>query len=317
MIEEHWGLRRPPFTLNPDARFLFESAAHREGLARLLFAVRELRGGITLLTGEIGCGKTTLCRTFLRLLPEKRYQAAFLVHPTLPVGQLLASILREFGAKRARGGKSEQVAALHTLLFGLHAKSLVPVLLVDEAQLLDRPRLEELRLLTNLETSEEKLLHLILIGQPELSRRVSRFPELAQRIVMRAHLRPLTLDETGRYLEHRLRVAGASQPIFTSSAVGAIYQRSRGVPRLINLVASHALFLAAAATRPQVDASAVVAASQELDGTESSSPAPAAPAPHAPTAPPAPSATTTPTVTPAPTATPTPPAPKAPAPSWK
>jgi len=276
MIEEHWGLRHPPFSLNPDARFLFESAAHREGLARLLFAVRELRGGITLLTGDIGCGKTTLIRTFLRLLPRRRYRAAFLVHPTLPVGQLLASILREFGAKRVRGGKSEQVAALHALLFSLHDQALAPVLLVDEAQLLDRPRLEELRLLTNLETSQEKLLHLILIGQPELTQRVSRFPELAQRIVMRSHLRPLSLDETGRYLEHRLRVAGASQPIFTPAAVSAIYHHTRGVPRLINLVASHALFLAATASRTCVDVPAVAAASQELDLIQGPSSAPAA-----------------------------------------
>jgi general secretion pathway protein A len=282
MIEEHWGLRHSPFSLNPDARFLFESAAHREGLARLLFAARELRGGITLLTGDIGCGKTTLIRTFLRLLPRKSYRTAFLVHPTLPVGQLLASILREFGAKRVRGGKSEQVAALHTLLFGLHDQGLSSILLVDEAQLLDRPRLEELRLLTNLETSKEKLLHLILIGQPELSRQVSRFPELAQRIVMRSHLRPLSLDETSSYLGHRLRVAGASRPIFTSDAVSGIYHHTGGVPRLLNLVASHALFLAAAANRAQVDEAAVAAASRELDLIQGPSSAPAVPVPAAP-----------------------------------
>ncbi len=276
MIEEHWRLHHSPFSLDPDPRFLFESAGHREGLARLLFAVSELRGGITLLTGEIGCGKTTLAHAVLRSLPEGRHRTALLVHPALPVGQLLSSIILLFGGKRRRGGKAEQVNALHAVLLDLYARGLSPVLAVDEAQLLERPHLDELRLLTNLETGEEKVLHLILIGQPELTRRVARFPELAQRIVMRGHLRPLTFEETDRYIAHRLRVAGATHPVFTEAAVAATYRMTGGVPRLINLVATHAMFLAAAAGRSQVDGAAVANAVQTLQvATSTAGPPPA------------------------------------------
>jgi len=267
MIEEHWGLQHAPFTLHPDVRFLFESTAHREGLARLLFAVGELRGGITLLTGEIGCGKTTLARALTRLLPPERYRTAVIVNPLLPVGQLLAAILREFGGERLRGSKAELADALHSHLAALSARRVLAVLIVDEAQLLGRPQLEELRLLTNLETNEEKLLHLVLIGQPELAARAARFPELAQRITMRFHLRPLSFAETGSYIGHRLRVAGASQPLFTDGAVAEIYRHTGGVPRLINIACAHALFLAAAAGRSQVDAAAAASAAREIDLT--------------------------------------------------
>jgi general secretion pathway protein A len=278
MIKEHWGLEQAPFTLHPDVRFLFESIAHREGLARLLFAVGELRGGITLLTGEIGCGKTTLARSLLRLLPAERYRTAFIVNPMLPAGQLLAAILREFGGDRRRGSKAELAAALHAHLAALASRRILAVLIVDEAQVLGHTQLEELRLLTNLETSAEKLLHLVLIGQPELAARAARFPELAQRITMRFHLRPLSFAETGNYVGHRLRVAGASETLFTAGAIAEIYRRTGGVPRLINIACAHALFLAAAAGRSQVDAAAAASAAREIDLTPERAPArPAAP----------------------------------------
>jgi general secretion pathway protein A len=264
MIEEHWGLHHSPFRLDPDPRLHFESAGYREGLARLLFAVRELRGGITLLTGEIGCGKTTLIRGLLRALPPDRFQAVLLAHPALPVGQLLAAILRLFGQKRVRGGKAEQIAVLHETLRELHDKGRAPVLAVDEAQLVDRPQLEELRLLTNLESETEKVLHLILVGQPEMAQRVTRFPALAQRVVMRFHLRPLSLEETERYVVQRLQAAGVERRLFTEAAVSALHRTAGGVPRLLNTIAAHALFLAAAARHPEVDVSAVAGAAQTL-----------------------------------------------------
>ncbi|HWN82979.1 MAG TPA: AAA family ATPase [Candidatus Udaeobacter sp.] len=265
MIEAYWGLLRPPFTLDPDARFLFESSAHREGLARLLFAVRELKGTMTLLTGEIGCGKTTLGRALERLLPPHRFHLAYVSHPALPVPQLLALIARGFGVQTPPETRGEPVSALQEQLIQLADRRVSGVLVVDEAQLLQQPQLEQLRLLTNLESATAKLLHIVLIGQPELVQNVARYPELAQRIAMRFHLRPLTFDETGRYVRHRLRVAGAGRPIFTESALAEIYRHTGGVPRLVNVLSAHALFLAATFRRSQVEAAAVAAAAHELE----------------------------------------------------
>jgi len=286
MIEAYWGLLRPPFTLDPDARFLFESSAHREGLARLLFAVRELKGTMTVLTGEIGCGKTTLGRALERLLPAHRFQLAYVSHPALPVDQLLTLIARGFGVRTSPDARGEQVADLQEHLIQLAERRISAVLVVDEAQLLHHPQLEQLRLLTNLESATQKLLHIVLIGQPELVQSVSRYPELAQRIAMRFHLRPLTFDETGRYVRHRLRVAGAARPIFTEAALAEVYRHSGGVPRLVNVLAAHALFLAATFRRSQVEAAAVAAAAHELDLAmtrgRSQLPPPLPPLPEAP-----------------------------------
>ena len=265
MIESYWGLLHPPFSLDPDARFLFESSAHREGLSRLLFAVRELRGTMTVLTGEIGCGKTTLGRALERLLPSNRFRLVYLPHPMLPAGQLLAAAARGFGVKHAGGDGVDPGAQLEEQLVSLSERRIAAVLVVDEAQLLTRGQLEQLRLLTNLETATTKLLHIVLIGQPELAKSVASYPELAQRISMRFHLRALTFAETSRYLKHRLRVAGAGRPIFTDAAMAEVYRHTGGVPRLVNLLAAHALFLAAAGRRSQVEAAAVASAAQELD----------------------------------------------------
>ena len=286
MIETYWGLLRPPFTLDPDARFLFESSAHREGLARLLFAVRELKGTMTLLTGEIGCGKTTLGRALERLLPPLRFQLAYVGHPALPVNQLLALVARGFGVQTSLEAVGAQVTDLQEQLIQLADRRISAVLVVDEAQLLQHAQLEQLRLLTNLESATSKLLHIVLIGQPELVQSVARYPELAQRIAMRFHLRPLTFDETGRYVRHRLRVAGAARPIFTEAALAEAYRHSGGVPRLVNVLCAHALFLAATFRRSQVEAAAVAAAAHELDLAmtrgRSQSPPPLPPLPESP-----------------------------------
>jgi general secretion pathway protein A len=286
MIETYWGLMRPPFTLDPDARFLFESSAHREGLARLLFAVRELKGTMTLLTGEIGCGKTTLGRALERLLPPHRFQLAYVGHSALPVNQLLALVARGFGVQTSLEAVGAQVTDLQEQLIQLADRRISAVLVVDEAQLLQHAQLEQLRLLTNLESATSKLLHIVLIGQPELVQSVGRYPELAQRIAMRFHLRPLTFDETGRYVRHRLRVAGAARPIFTEAALAEAYRHSGGVPRLVNVLCAHALFLAATFRRSQVEAAAVAAAAHELDLAmtrgRSQSPPPLPPLPESP-----------------------------------
>jgi general secretion pathway protein A len=286
MIEAYWGLLRPPFTLDPDARFLFESSAHREGLARLLFAVRELKGTMTLLTGEIGCGKTTLGRALERLLPAHRFQLAYVSHPALPVDDFMSLVARGFGVKAEPSARVEQVMGLTEQLIQLADRRISAVLVVDEAQLLHQPQLEQLRLLTNLESATTKLLHIVLIGQPELVQSVARYPELAQRIAMRFHLRPLTFDETGRYVRHRLRVAGAARSIFTESALAEIYRHTGGVPRLVNVLSAHALFLAATFRRSQVEAAAVAAAAHELELAmtrgRGQSPPPVPPVPESP-----------------------------------
>jgi general secretion pathway protein A len=198
-------------------------------------------------------------------LPSNRFKLAYVNHPALPVGQLLALIGRGFGVKEPRAGRSEQASDLAEALAQLAERRMSAVLVVDEAQLLQPPQLEQLRLLTNLETATSKLLHIVLIGQPELAQSVARYPELAQRIAMRFHLRPLTFGETWRYVRHRLRVAGGARPIFTESALAEIYRRTGGVPRLVNVLSAHALFLSAVGRRSQVEAAAVVAAAQELE----------------------------------------------------
>jgi general secretion pathway protein A len=199
------------------------------------------------------------------LLPPNRFKLAYVPHPAVPVGQLLALIGRGFGVKEPRAGRSEQAADLTEELAQLAERRVSAVLVVDEAQLIQPQQLEQLRLLTNLETSTSKLLHIVLIGQPELAQQVARYPELAQRIARRFHLRPLTFGETWRYVRHRLRVAGASRPIFNESALAEIYRRTGGVPRLVNVLSAHALFLSAVGRRSQVEAAAVAAAAQELE----------------------------------------------------
>ena len=267
-----FGLQREPFSIAPDPRALFMSERHREALAHLLYGVQG-GGGFVLLTGEIGAGKTTVSRCFLEQVPPQ-CQVAYVFNPRQTVDELLASVCQEFGLKsgpEAPPGRSVkvQVDALNTFLLASHAQGRSSVLIIDEAQALSADVLEQLRLLTNLETHERKLLQIVLIGQPELRTMVARpgLEQLAQRIIARYHLGPLSAPDTARYVQHRLSVAGLVGPSpFDAAALKRVYQRSGGVPRRINLLCDRALLGAYAMGRRVVDAAIVARAAAEVEG---------------------------------------------------
>ena len=267
MYAPYFGLSREPFSLAPDPRFLFMSDRHREALAHLLYGVGG-GGGFVLLTGEIGAGKTTVARCFLEQLPP-HCDVAYIFNPCLTVIELLQTVCSEFGLPALAPGASVKlhVDALNAYLLDAHARGRHALLVIDEAQALDAAVLEQLRLLTNLETAERKLLQIVLIGQPELRTMLAQpgLEQLAQRVIARYHLGPLSAAETRHYVEHRLAVAGLNRPLpFDAAALAAIHQHSAGVPRRINLLADRALLGAYAQQRPGVDRGIVQHAAQEV-----------------------------------------------------
>ena len=274
-----FGLQREPFSIAPDPRTLFMSERHREALAHLLYGVQG-GGGFVLLTGEIGAGKTTVSRCFLEQVPEG-CRVAYVFNPKQSVDELLWTIAQEFGVQvsgqafaagagdRIDGGSKALVDALNRFLLQVHAQGGQAVLVIDEAQALSAEVLEQLRLLTNLETSERKLLQIVLIGQPELRAMVASpgLEQLAQRVIARYHLGPLSAPDTARYVHHRLAVAGLSGPLpFDAAALKRVHERSRGVPRRINLLCDRALLGAYATGRRSVDAGIVERAAAEVAG---------------------------------------------------
>jgi general secretion pathway protein A len=275
MYERHFGLKQRPFSIAPDPRYLFMSERHREALAHLLYGVQG-GGGFVLLTGDIGAGKTTVCRCFLEQLPE-RCNVAYIFNPKLTVDELLKTICAEFRIPYTHEGPGvptvkDYVDALNEFLLRTHAVRQTSVLIIDEAQNLSTDVLEQLRLLTNLETSERKLLQIILIGQPELREMLARpdMQQLAQRVIARYHLEALTEQETAHYVRHRLGIAGlrAASP-FDARAMRRIFRYTHGVPRRINLLCDRALLGAYAASKASVDPEILdKAAAEALDVTE-------------------------------------------------
>ncbi|MBE7427445.1 MAG: AAA family ATPase [Ideonella sp.] len=270
MYAAHFGLKREPFSIAPDPRYLFMSERHREALAHLLYGVRG-GGGFVLLTGEIGAGKTTVCRCFLEQVP-KRVNVAYIFNPKLTALELLQSVCEEFRIEVPSRGTApstlkDHVDALNEYLLRTHAAGHNNVLIIDEAQNLSIDVLEQLRLLTNLETNERKLLQIILIGQPELRDMLLRpeLEQLAQRVVARFHLDPLGEDETSHYIKHRLAVAGLNGLIpFDREARHRIFELTRGVPRRINLLCDRALLGAYSSGRQRVDKAIVDKAAGEV-----------------------------------------------------
>ena len=268
MYTAHFGLTEPPFAITPDPRYLYMSPRHREAMAHLLYGVTE-PGGFVTLTGEVGTGKTTLCRSLLEQL-ESPVDVALVLNPCLTGLELLATICDEFHVAYPNDGTSLKllVDALHRYLLDTNSRGRHAVLIIDEAQHLAPQVLEQIRLLTNLETSKEKLLQVILIGQPELAGLLER-PELrqvAQRVTARYHLLPFSERETHAYIRHRLKVAGARDAVFTPGALRRVHRLSTGVPRLINVICDRALLGAYANDRPHVDSVTVVRAAREVRG---------------------------------------------------
>ena len=274
MYVPFFGLKQKPFSIAPDPRYLFMSERHREALAHLLYGVQG-GGGFVLLTGEIGAGKTTVCRCFLEQIPA-RCNVAYIFNPKLSALELLITVCHEFGIRfpaLTEAGTAptvkDYVDGLNEYLLRTHAVGQNNVLIIDEAQNLSSDVLEQLRLLTNLETSERKLLQIVLIGQPELRGMLARpeLEQLAQRVIARYHLDALSEKETAQYIAHRLAVAGLKAALpFDSAALRRIHQLTRGVPRRINLLCDRALLGAYASGKARVDRTIVDKAALEVFG---------------------------------------------------
>jgi len=263
----HFGLREPPFAITPDPRYLLMAQRHREALALLLYGVGAA-GGLVQLTGEVGTGKTTLCRALLERVPP-HVDVALVLNPTLTAPELLATVCDELRiAYPGTASVKVLVDALYRYLLEAHAAGRRTVLVIDEAQNLAAEVLEQLRLLTNLETARDKLLQIILIGQPELIQLLERkdLRQVAQRITARCHLTPFSEAETRACIVHRLQVAGQSAPIFTERALREVHRLSGGVPRLVNVICDRALLGGFAHDRLQIDHAIVRKAAGEVRG---------------------------------------------------
>jgi general secretion pathway protein A len=271
MYNHHFGLAEAPFSIAPDPRYLYLSAQHREALAHLLYGIGD-HGGFVVLTGEVGTGKTTVCRCLLQQIPD-HIDIAVIVNPKLNSQELLQTICDELGVALAEEQPTAKqlIDALNTFLLATHARGRNAILIIDEAQNIAIDVLEQLRLLTNLETNERKLLQLILLGQPELNTLLEQpsLRQLAQRITARYHLRPLARQEVAQYIEHRLAIAGCRGHLFTPAAVARIYRYSNGIPRLINLLCDRALLGVYAENGAVVDATMVRRAAREVLPTRS------------------------------------------------
>ena len=270
MYLSYFGLSDNPFSIAPNPDYLFMSPRHREALSHLTFGLKE-SGGFVMLTGEVGTGKTTVSRKLMQDLSEDT-QTAVILNPTLSALELLATVCDELGIQydvRTSSLKTYTDLILKKLASN-HEAGINTVLIIDEAQHLLPEVLEQLRLLTNLETNREKLLKIVLIGQPELQQLLRRneLRQLAQRVTARYHLLPLTVDEVGLYVAHRLSVANGLPQLFSASALKALFQISGGIPRVINLLCDRALTLAYSLQKPVVDHQIMMAASYQVLGQD-------------------------------------------------
>jgi general secretion pathway protein A len=266
MYKEYFGLKELPFSIAPDPRYLYMSHEHREALAHLVYGITS-DGGFVLLTGEVGTGKTTVCRCLLEQLPENT-DVAFVLNPKLSVGELLATVCDELRIRYPEGTTSVKVFIdlINAYLLDAHAKGRRTVLILEEAQNLTVDVLEQLRLLTNLETNQRKLLQIIMVGQPELRDQLEKpeMRQLAQRITARYHLGPLSKKEVVEYVSHRLAVAGVQARLLPPSIMDKLFRLSGGIPRLINVICDRALLGAYVQGQERVDAATLAKAAREV-----------------------------------------------------
>ncbi len=267
MYKKFFGLKENPFNVNPDPRYLFLTGNTQEALACLTYGI-ETRKGFILLTGEVGTGKTTLINKLLEWLHKERVFTAFVFNPRLSVSQFFDFMMADFGIPCESHQKGQMLQKLNQWLLDRYQAGERAVLVVDEAQNLSPQMLEEIRLLTNLETSTEKLLQIVLAGQPELEQKLNQpqLRQLRQRITLRAKTRQLTLEETHGYIVERMRIAGAENPdIFSPEAVAAVHRYARGIPRVTNLLCEHALVSSFACQQNPVPAEIVEEVARDFD----------------------------------------------------
>jgi general secretion pathway protein A len=266
MYEDFFGLKEPPFNVTPDPRFLYFSRHHQEALSALMYGIESRRGFIQI-TGEIGAGKTTLCRTVLHNLCNTVH-TSLVFNPKLSEFELLQAIVEDFGIQPKGKKRKDYFDALNQFLIQELKNGYNAVVIIDEAQLLTPRALEQVRLLSNLETTTQKLLQIVLFGQPELKELLNRpdLLQLKQRITIRYHVPELAPDECAGYISHRLKVAGAERNFFTEDSLKVIYELSAGIPRIINVLADRALIAAFTQNSKVVTPSMVECAQNDLEG---------------------------------------------------
>jgi type II secretory pathway predicted ATPase ExeA len=271
MYKEFFGLKANPFNVNPDPRYLFLTRHTEEALACLTYGIQS-RKGFVLLTGEVGTGKTTLINKLLEWLRTQQVKTAFVFNSRMNVPQFLDYMLADLGISCESKAKSQILLKLYNWLLERYQAGETAVLIIDEAQNLTDEVLEEIRLMTNLETSTEKLLQIVLVGQPELEQKLRQphLRQLRQRLTLRAKTHPLTAEETGAYIAQRLRIAGSNgEQVFDPEALAAIHRFSHGIPRIVNLICEHCLVSAFVDQQKVIVRSVVEAVAQdfELDDT--------------------------------------------------
>lgn len=270
MYCEFYGLKELPFNITPDPKFLFFTNQHKEAFNHLLYGIQQRKGFIQL-TGEVGSGKTTLCRAVLSALPSN-VKTALVLNPGLTENQLLRAILTDFGIKVTNKDKFSYIERLNSFLLDQLKKNNNVTIIIDEAQNLSSQVLEQIRLLSNLETDQHKLMQIVLCGQPELREKLmsENLRQLRQRITVRYHLTPLSESDVALYINHRMKMAGwqNQNSIFTDEAISAIYSYTQGVPRLINAVCDIALLAGFVAGQKIVNKDCVFKAIKQLEGTE-------------------------------------------------
>ncbi len=270
MYLEFYGLAEPPFSITPNPRYLFYSARHREAFNHMVYGIRE-RKGFVQLTGEVGAGKTTLCRALLEELGNN-CSTALILNPVLNNDELVQAVAMEYGLEVKGLSRLEILAGINQFLLAESERGRDVVLIIDEAQDLSNESLEQVRLLSNLETNDRKLLQILLLGQPELRDRLEDYSlrQLRQRITIRYHLPALTRKDISLYVQHRLTVSGGrGAPVFTGPALWRVYAYSKGIPRLVNALCDKCLLAGFVKQTDRIDFGTVGRAIRELEGNVS------------------------------------------------